>query len=689
MSFIEGIGDDFLYAFGFLVFISIVILAWFSTHVNYIHFPATLFIIERRSRTRNEESERASSTSPSRLTPPNDQTISPSSGNDTQTEHESDNESSETEEFICEQRSTENQSINPTISEQSCSNTNSIEESNHQQTTSDEQENQSLKIIIKFLNETRKEISANPNDTISKIKQLYFADELTNNKMIRFIYQGRELQDRETLRTYNIRDQTVIHCQISTRRPDSSNQRSNGTSSGSHMNTNRFDTSAFIDAPPVNVSSHFVLILTVILGLVWYLRINYRMLFSPISTVILILITVIFLIFTLGSLLTRRQQVSNTRQTSITVTPPIQHKLIKQDGRGLEMSYYSNTDPCVELRNVLHRSLLSLGCPHVPSLPTSTFLMTTNSNLKVVVWLLGEVDSDLAHRLHATRSTNSIAFIKEFFLEIAMFPRSFILRLDDIFNSSSLVDLHQLSNILSYYVHKPIPGHNVQLGLIEYLSELVVCLRNPPMTIHHDMWGNREVLNMFEQLPIDDTNLAIDSRIFEYTDNEQQQQPSGDDEQTSADLKDVFGQVRTELLAQTTTDMNETEFETIFTNEQIIDIEKQLQHALADTHQFFKRLETGTPNLSTSIDHQSTPLLSNETLQKISSINHLNEIYNQVRSNDKLFLDKIQYLLNDIDKENDNQSKQTNPSALTLQSQVMLAQNLAHTLNNNDQIVKK
>lgn len=105
---------------------------------------------------------------------------------------------------------------------------------------------------------------------------------------------------------------------------------------------------------------------------------------------------------------------------------------------------------------------------------------------------------------------------------------------------------------------------------------------------------------MFEQLPMDETNLLIDSRISEYMDNDhhhhhqQQQINNSDDEQTSDDLKDVFGQVRTELLAQKTTDMNETEFETIFTNEQIHDIDKQLQNALSDTHQFFKRLETGS-----------------------------------------------------------------------------------------------
>lgn len=53
MSFIEGIGDDLLYAAVFLLFIGIVSLAWLSTHVNHIHFPATLFIIERRTRRRN------------------------------------------------------------------------------------------------------------------------------------------------------------------------------------------------------------------------------------------------------------------------------------------------------------------------------------------------------------------------------------------------------------------------------------------------------------------------------------------------------------------------------------------------------------------------------------------------------------------------------------------------------------
>lgn len=96
----------------------------------------------------------------------------------------------------------------------------------------------------------------------------------------------------------------------------------------------------------------------------------------------------------------------------------------------------------------------------------------------------------------------------------------------------------------------------------------------------------------------------------------------------------------------------------------------------------------GTPHVTTSIDQQSTFLISNEILQKLHSINYLNEIYEKVRSNDKIFTEKISSLLTDIDKENEINPKQSSTS-LTLQSQVMLARNLAHTLNNNEQIKSK
>ncbi|CAF2040968.1 unnamed protein product [Rotaria magnacalcarata] len=309
MSFIEGVGDDLLYAFSFLGFLGIIILAWFSSHVNNIHLPATLFIIERRTRLRNdnEQAERESS-SPSRdLNSPNEQTPLLSSTNETSTEHESDNDSSENDEYMYEQTPTSVES-NTSQTQESPLDPNESEF----QIATDEQEDQSLRITIKFLNETQKSILANANDTIFKVKRLYFADELASNKIVRFIYQGRELQDSETLRTCNIRDQTTIHCQISIRRLPTPNQINDNTSGG-HVNTNGFDTLSLIDTSPISISPYFMLLMTLMLGSVWYLRIKYRILFTPISTIVLLLITIILLIFTCGLLLTARRQVSDTR----------------------------------------------------------------------------------------------------------------------------------------------------------------------------------------------------------------------------------------------------------------------------------------------------------------------------------------------------------------------------------------
>jgi hypothetical protein len=77
--------------------------------------------------------------------------------------------------------------------------------------------------------------------------------------------------------------------------------------SATHINPNEFDTS------PINISSHLILFFSLILGFIWYLRIKYRILFTPISTIILIFITIIFLIFTCGPLLATRRQISDTR----------------------------------------------------------------------------------------------------------------------------------------------------------------------------------------------------------------------------------------------------------------------------------------------------------------------------------------------------------------------------------------
>ena len=145
---------------------------------------------------------------------------------------------------------------------------------------------------------------------------MYFTHELSNDKIIRFIYQGRELKDSETLHQCNIHDQTVIHCQINTRQISTVNQLNDQISSSSYINENHYDSLLFYDRSSMNISSYFILILTCTLGFTWYLRIKYCIGFSPVSTSILLLITIIFLIFLCDFLLLQRRSISNTRISS-------------------------------------------------------------------------------------------------------------------------------------------------------------------------------------------------------------------------------------------------------------------------------------------------------------------------------------------------------------------------------------
>ena len=173
--------------------------------------------------------------------------------------------------------------------------------------------------------------------SLNLLFRLHFSEELANNKIIRFIHQGRELQDSETLRNYQIRDQTVIHCHISTPRHPSPNRFDDSTAH-SHFNANGIDTS------PIRMSQHFFLCVAFVLALTWYLRVHYRVLFTPISTILLILVTMIFLIFTCAPLF-RPAQSSPNRRVSTHVQHVHQHWTLQFDrGEWTQVFFYVCTN---------------------------------------------------------------------------------------------------------------------------------------------------------------------------------------------------------------------------------------------------------------------------------------------------------------------------------------------------------
>ncbi|NXW11592.1 TMUB2 protein, partial [Fregetta grallaria] len=140
-----------------------------------------------------------------------------------------------------------------------------------------------IKIRLKFLNDTEEVAMVRPEDTVGGLKSKYFPGQ---ESQMKFIYRGQLLQDQgRTLRSLHITDNCVIHCHRSRSAatlPDPS--------------------AATPEAGGLSVSAGNLMVPTVmvVLAVVWYLRINYRQLFTAPATVSLIGVTVLFSFLVFG-----------------------------------------------------------------------------------------------------------------------------------------------------------------------------------------------------------------------------------------------------------------------------------------------------------------------------------------------------------------------------------------------------
>lgn len=103
----------------------------------------------------------------------------------------------------------------------------------------------------------------------------HFSSELEQSKLVRFIFNGRDLQnDSSTLESYNICDNSVLHCLITQRQQNETRQMDND---------NGFDIGMFMFP-----------LFGLLLACIWYLRFTYRQLFNTTSTLTLGGITFLF-----------------------------------------------------------------------------------------------------------------------------------------------------------------------------------------------------------------------------------------------------------------------------------------------------------------------------------------------------------------------------------------------------------
>jgi len=209
-----------------------------------------------------------------------------------------------------------------------------------------------IDIFVRFVNEREIKLRVKPNDTISFLKRTHFSQELSNNKIVRFIYQGQFLNEKATIRSYNIKDQTTIHCHITTKQLTAEATRNvtsafnvdqqeaqtttpivlttttttttTTTSSSSLIQSTSSSTttqSSTVNSPieeatatpmqqqqrqqlePVIDMISLLLnhcILPLLAGLLtgcWYFRINFKHLFTPLTTLILVIFTFLYALF--------------------------------------------------------------------------------------------------------------------------------------------------------------------------------------------------------------------------------------------------------------------------------------------------------------------------------------------------------------------------------------------------------
>ncbi|XP_049636747.1 transmembrane and ubiquitin-like domain-containing protein 2 isoform X2 [Suncus etruscus] len=145
-----------------------------------------------------------------------------------------------------------------------------------------------ISVRLKFLNDTEELAVARPEDTVGALKSKYFPGQEGQMKLI---YQGRLLQDpARTLRSLNITDNCVIHCH---RSPPGASVPGPSAALAPSSTTE----------PPslgISVGSLMVPVFVVLLGVVWYFRINYRQFFTAPATVSLVGVTVFFSFLVFG-----------------------------------------------------------------------------------------------------------------------------------------------------------------------------------------------------------------------------------------------------------------------------------------------------------------------------------------------------------------------------------------------------
>ncbi|KAK3579707.1 hypothetical protein CHS0354_025742 [Potamilus streckersoni] len=146
-----------------------------------------------------------------------------------------------------------------------------------------------IRIRLKYFNDSQRLVTAYPTDTVENFRRTHFSVELSENKLIRFIFNGQELRiNSSTLQEYNVVDNSVIHCLIS---------QNPSQTDATHTSDDDFSFDMGVFMFPL---------FGLLLAIIWYFRFTYRQFFNVTSTLSLGGITFLFLAALCASFRRRR-----------------------------------------------------------------------------------------------------------------------------------------------------------------------------------------------------------------------------------------------------------------------------------------------------------------------------------------------------------------------------------------------
>ncbi|ODM99220.1 Transmembrane and ubiquitin-like domain-containing protein 1 [Orchesella cincta] len=160
-------------------------------------------------------------------------------------------------------------------------------------------EGDDIRFTIKFLNDTQLDVTSQLSEKIVDFKRRHFATEMSENKTVRLIFNGRVLDpDNKTLREFGIFDQCVVHCLIVNRQQHQDQHRSGGTSgnsTGAQGDSAQGNVRRVVGLPEPGM--FFVAFIGIFLVFLWFICLHFgQHLFTQSAVVSLTVLTAIFLI---------------------------------------------------------------------------------------------------------------------------------------------------------------------------------------------------------------------------------------------------------------------------------------------------------------------------------------------------------------------------------------------------------